>query len=318
MSNFYRRDDNKLDRLSSFFYWEGGLDLKLISPIKANVFLVKTIANEKFIVKSHHNKNNVYQQWSFFKRNNGNMIAPFVRFPNSSKFLIDENSYWTITPYIPGRKLNYKNPEDRIEAVNTLHAFHETATAIYINRHVKKQLFYLRWYNRLQMFKKTEYIFAKFGYVGLYKDIIQTTERQIQLVSHFPWKRIQRKAEEKGVWVHGDVAAHNFIKNDKTYLIDFDLLYCTTQLYDFIQLGQRFLPYINWDIDKLLAYRMVREKELSPWILSLSIPSDVLREWIHFLRRHRSESSISAYLEELSESWSKRTNFLKTAVKMVK
>ncbi|MUK86987.1 hypothetical protein GMD78_01040 [Ornithinibacillus sp. L9] len=319
MSNNKHRDDNNYDRLSSFLYWEGSLETKDINRIKDNVFLIKDNTGEGYIFKRHKNINNVKQQWDFFSQIKMKSIAPFVRYPNGRKIITDGNhNIWTLTPYIPGIKLNYRSQTDRKEAVLALKKFHDKASSIYVQNQVQKGLFYLRWYDRLKTFQKTEYFFVKYGYENLYKDIVKITEQYIQLVSRFPWKREQRYAEEQGLWVHGDVASHNFIRYNRIYLIDFDLLACTTQLYDYIQLGQRFLPYIRWDIDQLESYKMIDDRYIPIWLLSIAIPSDVLREWLHYLYQHRSGYAIKEYLEEMEKNWIKRQNFMKMTKKMLK
>ncbi|MFD2046206.1 phosphotransferase [Ornithinibacillus salinisoli] len=319
MSRNKRRDDKDIDRLSSFLYWEGNFRLKELKPIKNDVLLITSDNLERYILKRHSNKKNITQQWEFFSKINAEMITPFVRFPNGRKIISDENHfYWTLTPFIQGRKLNYISPIDRKTAVQTLRNFHRNASEVFVENRVNKQLFYLRWYNRLQTFKKTEYLFLKFGYENLYKDITKKTEQSIQLVATYPWKLIQRQAEESGIWVHGDVASHNFIQNERTYLIDFDLLLCTSQIYDYIQLGQRFLPYVNWDIDQLLTYRMVEDSDVPIWLMAIAIPSDVLREWLHYLSHQRSDRSIDNYLTEMEKNWMKRKDFVKMAKLVVK
>ncbi|MFD1038606.1 hypothetical protein ACFQ3N_09395 [Virgibacillus byunsanensis] len=310
MSNFMRRDDSYNNRLSSFLAKNGELKVSSIKPIKKNVYQINTLKDKWLILKIHRNREVVEQQWQFFDNIRDPLIASFQKFPNGNKLLSDRGVHCTITPFIRGTKLNYKNEADRIEVVNTIQRFHKKATTIYVSKPIKKDLFYRRWYKRLLLFMKTEHIFHEYGYIHLYEDIVQTTKIYLQLIARFSWENYQSQAEKNGTWIHGDVASHNFIKSEHVYMIDFDLLSQTSQLYDFIQLGQRFLPYLDWNLDALLSYQMVSGKEVKRWLVAIAVPSDFLREWLHFLHNQPS-SSFQHYLSKLDAEWSKRQIFLK-------
>ncbi|OZU89837.1 hypothetical protein CIL03_01480 [Virgibacillus indicus] len=315
MNENKRRDE--LYRLSSFLYQEGKLEVDKISFIKPNVFRVATIKGENLVLKSHRRKDVMEQQWAFFERMNYSNAVSFKYFPNEKMFIADKNNYWTIAPYIRGEKLNYNRKTDRQKAVEALKNFHSKATGIYIQQPVYRELFIIRWIQRLSLFKKTEHLFAENGFKSLYKDIVQTMETQLRYLEQFPWHFFEKEALQKGSWIHGDSASHNFIKNSQVYMIDFDLLHCTNQLYDYIQLGQRFLSYLNWDLDELLSYRMAEEMELKPWLYAILIPSDLLREWLYFLKSD-SSTPIEEYLSQMEQSLSNRASFLKKAKLVLK
>lgn len=210
--NFYR--------LSSFLSKEGKLDVYRLSTINPNVFYLRTDSDESFILKKHRSRNRVQQQWDFFEEKPSTVVVPFHSFPNGRKYLYTGGNYWTISPYKAGSKLNYKVERDRMTAVKTLKQFHREASGVKIPYPLKKEKFYLRWYNRLESFKKTEEIFEKFGYETLYMDIVQTTDRALRFISRFPWERIEKEGEYHGKWIHGDVASHNFIRGkDKIFLM---------------------------------------------------------------------------------------------------
>ncbi|WP_164668491.1 phosphotransferase [Virgibacillus doumboii] len=306
------------DRLSSFLYNTGMLEILRITSIKNNVFYLETKGEEKFILKKHRNQAKVEQQWIFFEKLNLPVVIGFERFPNHKRFIKDNGQYWTISKYIKGKRLNYADEEDRQETLQTLQTFHEHSSGLKIPEPLKKELFYKRWYKRLQTFRKTEYIFIEYQFNSLYKDIVQTTEHALEIISEYPWNRLEQQAVAYGTWIHGDVASHNFIRGrNQLYMIDFDLLLCAPQLYDCIQLGQRFLPYTDFDLYKLLSYRMVEEQFLKPWLYGISVPSDILREWINYLYR-TPERSVHNYLQTMHSNWMKRQSFLKEVRSMLK
>lgn len=317
VNEFKQRDEAYRNRLSSFLLYEGGLEIRKITSIKKHVFYVETTSEDTLILKLHQKLDVIKQQWDFFKQIQASTVVSFQRYPNGRKVIADGHYYWTIAPFIKGKKLQYKNKKDRVAAVETLHDFHDKAKHIHVSHPIKKDLFFVRWAHRLEAFKKTEDLFNEYGFELLYKDIIRTMTLHLQLVAQLSWDADEKEAQMNGKWVHGDVASHNFIRNSQTNLIDFDLLTCGSQLYDYIQLGQRLLPYIDWDFDELLTYQMVAERDIKKWLSAIFIPSDIIREWLYFLSQG-SSSSIKQYLSKMEKTWIKRHFFLKNAKSMLK
>src|SRR5690625_1888540 len=171
MSNKDAHRDECINRLSSFLLKEGKLNMKRTAVIKSHVLLIETKDNRKYILKRHKSKDVLLQQWNFFNVIESEFVIPFHAFPNGRNFLMYRNNYFTIAPYIEGRKLNYKFAEDRKEAVNTVKSFHEKARNVYLKRPVDKKFMLVKWYDRLLVFKQTEELFNKYGYAYLFKDI---------------------------------------------------------------------------------------------------------------------------------------------------
>ncbi len=300
-----------LDRLSSFLRKKSMLKTTYMYRIQKHVFYMEAENGDQLILKRHNNRLRVEHQWHFFDRQTCSFIVPFRRFPNDKRFLIDNGYCWTISPYIPGRKLNYASPGDRAASLRTLQTFHTETKGIRINRPFRKELFYQRWYNRLQRFKNTEHLFKQLGFATLFLNIVQTTEHQLQELAHSPLSNLENESLKTGIWIHGDVASHNFIRYDgHVFMIDFDLLTCTSGIYDYIQLGQRFLPYLDWDLNRLMSYKMVHEKHLKLWLDAILLPSDIMREWLHYINGNSSRLAHD-YLTELETNWNKRQSFLK-------
>lgn len=96
------------------------------------------------------------------------------------------------------------------------------------------------------------------------------------------------------------------------------MLQSTNQLYDFIQLGQRFLPYIDWNLEHLLDYQMVHHSQTASWLSAIVIPSDILREWLYFSRETTSSFRIENYLLKMSENWKNRKELIRNVQKMIR
>ncbi|HEX6595148.1 MAG TPA: phosphotransferase [Bacillota bacterium] len=316
--NNLKYGDESHHRLSSFLYEEGLLEITQITSINKHVYYIRTVDDSAFILKKHRHQKTVLQQWNFFEQLPIKAAVPFVTFPNDKKIIDDGSFYWTISPFIEGRKLNYNDDKDRQAAVTTVKDFHASSENIHLAHRVRKPMTVVRWYHRLQSFKQTELMFNEFGFSHLYNDIVHIATTYLRQLTKFPWSMYETKARVHGTWIHGDVASHNFIhKEEKTYLIDFDLLTCTTQIYDYIQLGQRFLPYIHWDLDQLLAYQMVEDAYIDQWLFAICIPTDVMREWMYVVARNPVRSP-KTYLLKMEEEWAQRKLFLRNVQSMLK
>lgn len=315
------RDDLQHHRLFSFLALRGELPIEKVAPIKRHVFRIKTNDNLKndLILKAHQNERQILKQWAFFEKIDSEAahLIPFKKFPNGARLVKHQRLIWTISPFTAGRQLNYRKDEDRENALTTLEKFHQQATNIFIQPVEKKTLIIEKWHQRFKAFKKTVYFFEQHGFENLYNDIEQSSRQYLTDLQRMPWSLEEIRALQKGVWIHGDVASHNFIKAGSSRLIDFDLLRCGPQIYDYIQLGQRYLPYIGWDLEKLLSYDMVPSSQFKLWLMGILMPSDVMREWIHFLT-HQSSLSIPAYLANMERKWLKRKKFSQSVQLMLK
>lgn len=303
------RDEIFHYRLSSFLSKEGGLDVQRFSKIKSTIYQIETKSGEKYVLKGHYDLERVKRQWAFFEKIPHDHIVPFTLFPNKKKMLVQKRMTWTISPYIKGRQLRYRNEEDRLTALKAVKAFHRQARRIHLPLYAKDILLVDRMKKRCDRFAMTAGIFREFGYGELFHEIYQTSAGLLKLAAQFPWNQRDSLAKRQGLWIHGDVASHNFIVNKKAVLIDFDLLSSAPQLYDYIQLGQRFLPFISWDLRELMKYDMVPEADLDIWLIMMALPSDVMREWL--IVSDKSNSLIDAHLQQMREEWDMRKIFLR-------
>lgn len=87
--------------------------------------------------------------------------------------------------------------------------------------------------------------------------------------------------------IHGDVAYHNFIRNQagKLCLIDFDLIAIAPPMIDYLQYANRILPYCHFDAKKLMSHTIMANQMKHPFFLyALLFPTDIYREWNRLIR----------------------------------
>ncbi|WP_226037025.1 phosphotransferase [Aquibacillus saliphilus] len=307
------RDDSNQSRLYSFLYNKGGLTVSRLSSLKDNVFYLKNENGNEYVLKSNKFSSSIEQQWNFFIEHEFDFSNKFIYFPSGCKVLSGFGSYWTLSPYINGNLLQFNKDRDRHDALITLRKFHKSATGVKIENPQMKSPIYLKGYNRLGKLYQTKHLMEQLGFLRLYEDIVQTTKSRLRKFSEFDWHKIEKKAVDNWTWIHGDVASHNFMRDNdnRVHLIDFDLLSLSPQLYDYIQLGQRFLPHVDWNLSRLLNYFVYQEQQdIEIWLYAITIPADVIREWWHFTIKNRSNEQFIKFLDRLAADWEQRRQFV--------
>ncbi|WP_084778741.1 aminoglycoside phosphotransferase family protein [Sediminibacillus massiliensis] len=313
------RDGRFIDRLSSFLKSQGNLTVKGLSHIKHDVYQINT-EGSKYILKGNKDYHILDQQLEFFKRCSYPILIRFVSFPNGEVFLYGFGLYWTLAIFQPGRGLDFSSLDDRVEAVSAIRMFHDDCKGIELPAPLIRPPLYLKWEQRLKRWKISKETVIQLGFEKLWKDIWEESAKQLNILHKLDWYGLEKKAVEELTWIHGDVAAHNFLHDGasgNTFLIDFDLLALSPQIYDWIQLGQRFLPYMSHDIGNLKRELAMDSED---WIVcanNIAFPSDLIREWWVLMSEESPRINCISYLDRLSIQWEWRRDFLKEARSML-
>ncbi len=309
------RDEAFKARLSSFLQKRANLYLKKVSFLKNSVFAIRDEHGREYILKGIRQIASVQQQLDFQVAYAASGIVRFVHFPNGELFLYEYGYYWLLMPHRAGKSLHFADKQDREMAVEALRNFHSAARGINVSDPVIRPPLLYKWENRLQKFSKTRVLFDNVGKGSLAREIIdRTTALLEQLRKDVDWYAIEKKAVDLHCWTHGDVASHNFLrtKSETVEVIDFDLLSLAPESYDWIQIGQRFLSYINYDVNQLCRNVFPENEEELRFILQgVGIPVDLLREWLLFLRKQPSRQQVSDFMDDLEDKWEKRVKFVK-------
>ncbi|MGP4067605.1 phosphotransferase [Halobacillus sp. B29] len=312
--------DSYTDRLFQWLLQEEKLPIRLEKVIKPKVYKVR-YNGQPMILKGYRRAQTLEQQISFFQDWNYASIAAARPLPFQDNIYTKSKlgCAWGLFEWIQGKHADFDNHYDREKAVQVLHQFHRTTKGI-ATLAIPRDPLYIKWERRLEQFEETQDIFSEYRKRSVYQELRLNMIIQLERFSNHPWGEVEEKAWENNEWLHGDVAHHNFIINNKNEikLIDFDLLHTGPHLYDHIQLGQRFLPYLENQRALLLQYfKHTPDPEI--WLKGVLVPADILREWLYGYRRClRGEVSLSKHIKKLEKAWEGRKKFVRYAEHMLR
>ncbi|WP_112181469.1 MULTISPECIES: aminoglycoside phosphotransferase family protein [Paraliobacillus] len=319
--NSSKRDDSAKSRLASFLLEEGDLKIISIKIIKYPIFKIKTETNQLYIIKGYKQFSIIDKQWDFFSKVSQSFITKFIAFPNKRLFLEGFGYYWAMQPYLHAKKLDYHEEIDRQAALETLSDFHEVTRGIRMDTELKSTKIIGKWFRRLEKWRQTKQALINTGNASLYSEVEKVMLERIDLYHLENIPKLESNDASLLTWNHGDVASHNFLRDNRNriYMIDFDLLASAPPLYDYIQLCQRFLPYIDHSLDQLYTY--IHTYSLKEWrllLIGVTVPTDLIREWWYYMTRPHTEAEIKAYIEQFSMSWQERKKFVDQVDTMLK
>ncbi|GGM27418.1 hypothetical protein GCM10011351_11620 [Paraliobacillus quinghaiensis] len=319
--NSKSRDDSIKSRLASFLQQEGGMIIVLIKQIKYPIFKITTDSNKSFVLKGYKQFETIKKQWLFFSHIEESCIVGFNKFPNQKKYIKGFGYYWVLQPYIVANRLDYNKEVDRVAAWKTIDRFHTVINGLSISSITSKISIQEKWQKRLDKWRQSKVVLEKYNNLALYVEIEQLMLDRINYYQLLNQPKIEEKSLYRSNWIHGDVASHNFLRDNSNniYMIDFDLVAQAPSLYDYMQLGQRFIPYIEYDLDRLCTY--IDRCSLEDWrllLIGISIPTDLIREWWYYMMHPRTDKQVRAYIQEFSEAWELRKKFVADVDAMIK
>lgn len=316
-TNYNERDDAAAIRLFVFLLHEKGIVVRALYRIKLNLYVLKLKQGYK-VIKGFHTKRKLLFQLEFTQK-----LAEaycFELFPNGERYVVWNNYYWALMPYIYGNKVNFTQPADQMDTFQALLYFHQKASGIRLIEEVPNIRRLLPYYTfRFQNFMQLQddlpnrqsYMFKQVSQWGLYA---------LRKLSEEPLEKMEKQAVLDWQWIHGDVAHHNFIrtKENNIVIIDFDLVSLGPKEYDYLQLAQRMLCSNHWNVEELLRNipTMQLLSEQHWFIYGLIFPNDIFREWNYFFRK-RSWKQVDELLHYTEQQLTARLPFIKECMHMI-
>lgn len=310
MMNKYQ-GDSKWNRLLPFLSRKE-MTVEDVKKIKQDVYWVKSQGNE-YALKCYESLEKLEKQHTFFEqwKEASLYAAEPLSYPDGSRVISNADGEWGLFNWLKGDHLLFSYKSDRSAASKVVQEFHASTEGIETPLLLQNPL-YIKYQRRLEQFEKTFPAFSYGGNRTLFQELHQFASKTLDDFERLDWAAIEEDAWERKTWLHGDVAHHNFIRtrDGAVKLIDFDLLQMGPELYDEIQLGQRFLPHTHHSLKELTVYfHATKWKEA--WLKGILVPSDLMREWLYVYRKYkRQDQKLAGHLDWLHAAWKDRKEFV--------
>jgi hypothetical protein len=291
-------------------------EIKSCTQIKENLFKVQTDTGT-FILKGIGDFQNIQSSIvlnHLLKENGFFMGLEYMELPNGLYYMFEGQLIWTMTRYIPPKRpFSFLREDDRKSGVEVLKSFHHYSAMLIpaLSSFLKRENMLIKWETRLDKFEQNLPILTQWFNSSAISEIVYYSKTSLEQL---------KKADfavpgSDEVVLHGDVASHNFVKStdNKTYLIDFDLISIGKAEWDDVQYASRILPFIKWDKKRFLQIPIYQYYLKHPWFwIALSFPMDILREGNQFSETVQNHSIPKSYtnLSFFISSWNLRKQFL--------
>lgn len=265
-----------------------GNHLTTIDEIKQGVWMVHS-KKEKWILKEFRTKQQLFLQHKltrYLKEYGFTQTYQFMPI----QFVIDHRTIGCIEyiPSLKNRSFHYRTRQNIFDAFSLIQQFHIT-TRQFSHKFPKLSLFNQmeKWHNRFSHYKNWFQLSP-----------MRTNIFLKAMVDYGEWALEQLGTTNDlllpstDCLIHGDVAHHNFIRAEdgQLHVIDFDLVKSGSETIDYLQLANRVLPYLDWDIDMLFQIpELNKYKKNEQFLIALTYPTDVYRECLLYSGHHTNQ-----------------------------
>ena len=313
------RDDYFFNRLFSYLATELDVEIKEVTQLRGNVYLVKTM-KDRFILKGYKDLRKLKTQEAFASslRKSG-FDHSYLFYDQDKEPLHFQGLYYGCIEFIDHHEkhFDYVVQGDREEGVELLNKFHDHTSFLvpsYAGMLPKADLA-RKWLHRKNEFTK--------NLPGVNFHVNKTITDELLDWSEFSlsnFMNLKNDLEsEPPAILHGDVAHHNFLRSKagKLYLIDFDLISSGPRAYDMLQYANRILPFLNWQFESLAKINHLKKwLNSEAFLYGLLYPADIFREWNRLLReRNQSTPYRLAPIVEMTVSQFKQRKKFQEEVK---
>ncbi len=319
-----RGDDLFQDRLFSYLNDQLSISINDLQPIRKQVYLVKTDQFD-FILKGFSTYRRLMLQETFTSalyQVGFDDTYYFYQLSKKTPLLFEETYYGCLQYIEPATNgFTYHEKKDRIDGLDLLSKYHLTTEKLIDRFRILISPFQQieKWHERAALFFNNLHIVKYFVQKEMIDEYLLWADwslKGMQSLSH-----IFDNGEK--VITHGDVAHHNFLrgKDNKLYLIDFDLISLSTPHTDYLQYANRILPSINWSWQELSTYeKMMPFLKDKGFIYALAYPTDIFREWNRAIKEksYLQQEKIQQLLELTVEQFEKRQEFFKELTTLMK
>ncbi|UOY94141.1 aminoglycoside phosphotransferase family protein [Ectobacillus sp. JY-23] len=254
-----------------------------IVQLKTFVYMVYT-EEHIYIVKGYKEIYKVHQQSLLLSElqqvgfSQTTCIRPFA---SNVLYMPFSDVYWLVMDYISHTELfTLAQKENRFAGLQVLTKYHQYAKLLpqHIRSMVPKLDWLVKWEKRLRTFFHSRDEISRYVGSEIVSDILGWAYTALRALYMEDIRRLPSCV------LHGDVVAHNFIKAEQVYLIDFDCVSYGPCMYDYIKYFHAIMPDLSWDYEAICEeYTEYPFMNIKVFLLGLIFPGDLLREWQYFI-----------------------------------
>ncbi|MCM3111287.1 hypothetical protein [Lederbergia lenta] len=312
--------DGFSSRLLLFMKKNVGFPFTRIKQLKKGVWLLVG-KSETWIAKEFVSLSKLKLQMAFTAALAKNEFKQsYIFYPQP---LIVEDRIFGLIQYIKPSRMNefhYHSTTNINDAFMLMENFH-CSTSQFVSSFIKEIPLFdqiIKWEKRLKVFNE---LLSQHQQARYY-----STLKNFSYIGEWALERMKCNSlyfmKEPHCIIHGDVAYHNFIRdeNNKLHLIDFDLIAIAPSKIDIIQFCNRILPSLQWNENALFQFPQLHPyRECEAFLTALVYPTDIFREWNQFFRQNsRKRQTQLIYLENMTfELLKERLHFYKAMMKKI-
>lgn len=316
--------DDYLSRLHSYFKQQFKEPIIKMVSIRKSVFFIQTEKNQ-YVVKGYSRNSKLRLQETFtatLRQEGFSRSYVYLEHPVKEP-LFFEGEYFGCMEYLPPNRhsFNFHSQQNREEGLALLEEFHKV-TASFAERY-KTLIPYSdlpgKWNERLQSFSRNH---SRLRYFLDGKTIYELMAWAHWSLSGM-WQNAGFFSKEPHVILHGDVAHHNFLRDQSgtLHLIDFDLISIGPECIDILQYANRILSYMDWDFEQLQKYPQMKPfLSERAFLYALAYPTDILREWNRIFKdkTYKNRSASRHVINLTLEQFSLRKQFVQKIASVIR
>jgi CotS family spore coat protein len=239
-----------------------------------------------------------------------------------------EGNYYVAAKPILGRDAQYGSIPDIFCTFKCLSDFHHAARNIRGGPRMPSASVPLleKWDDRLQRFKAIVEKLNRSRSLSSFEQrmirfcpyILYEAEEAFDLAQRSPIENEYEQAAKMNCIAHRDLASHNFLIGEHTYLIDYDTALYDTQLVDVVQMLNRILDQQAWNVN-LFAHLVneyqkkvaLNDEQCALIYILLRYPDNFMREVIGLYEGKNGfvPNKIEGYLNMIMRQWGERQKF---------
>ncbi|WP_248891945.1 phosphotransferase [Bacillus methanolicus] len=317
-------DDVFKNRLLTYLKKQIPFKIKEFIPIRKHVYYVKT-DEIQFILKGYSKLKRLKLQEAFtdsLKKEGFLNTYSFYSFTKENTLYFEQKYYGCLEFIEPHSEVfSFRNHKNRSEGLTLLCDYHLVTSSLIKRYESILPSFHLleKWKERTALFSENLSVVKNFVADNIIHELLDWANFSLYHLE----KEYDFFHSSPNVILHGDVAHHNFIrtKNNKLYLIDFDLISKGPKSTDILQYANRILPFLNWSVQELMVYPEITEfvKEKA-FLYALMFPTDIFREWNRLVREKCIDNHIKVrqVYNMTIDQFYLRQRFMNEVKKMVK